>query len=215
MFSILPKFDEIRDLTKMETSHLLYLLLSAPLVWSFFLLLSFLVMWQFLPQYQFPFFFGNAIALVFILAEFGEEKKKMETKFMSALKKDLLSPILEPGMKYTPYSPLQMRMACWRTTHLDMSMYRDLTYECAACARQRPIITAEVCFRGTRNRYVLKCDLCQEPSIIRIGGSSFSQYKVYTEAYIPKSQENQENLQKNLTSGSRISKTGNNLSARG
>jgi len=188
-FSILPRFAEIRDLTKMETTHLLYILLSAPAVWPFFLLLSLLIMVQFLPKYQFSFIFGLLVALVFILAEFGEEKKKMETKFMSALKKDLLAPILEPGMKYPPYSPIQMRMACWRATGLDVRIYRDLSYECAYCGRSRPISAAEICFRGTRRRYVLKCDLCRQPSIIRIAGSAFSQFRSHTEAYVPRPQE--------------------------
>jgi hypothetical protein len=188
-FAILPRFDEIRDLTKMETSHLLYLILSAPVVWAFLLICSCLAVHQFLPTYRFSFFFGLVVALVFILAEFGEEKKKLETKFMSMLKKDLLSPLREPGSKYQPYSPLQMRMACWRATQLDAREFQNLTFECAACNRLRKISQVEICFRGTRRRYVVRCDQCREPSIIRIGGSMLSQYKAITEAYIPRSQE--------------------------
>jgi len=188
-FAVLPRFDEIRDLTKMETTHLLYLILSAPLAWTFLLICSTLAVVQFLPDYQGSYFFGLAVSLVFILAEFSEEKNKLETKFMSTLKKDLLSPLREPGSKYQPYSPLQMRMACWRTPQLNVNDYGDLTFECAACNRARRLSQAEICFRGTRRRFVVKCDQCQEPSIIRITGTFLSRYKAVTEAYIPRSQE--------------------------
>ena len=168
LFAVLPKFEEIRDLTKLETTHLVYLLVSAPLVWTFVLTCTSLAVVQFLPELRFSYFFGIAVSLVFIMAEFGEEKKKLESKFMSTLKKDLLSPLREPGAKYPPYSPLQMRMACWGTGGLSVREYGDLMYECAACNRARPLQRAEICFRGTRRRFVIRCDKCREPTIIRI-----------------------------------------------
>lgn len=207
LFAVLPKFEEIRDLTKLETTHLLYLLVSSPLVWTFVLTCTSLAVFQFLPAVRYSYLFGIVVSLTFILAEFGEEKRNLESKFMSTLKRDLLSPLRDPGAKYPPYSPLQMRMACWGTNGLSVREYGDLSYECAACNCFRQLSKAEICFRGTRRRFVVRCDKCSEPSIIRIAGSFLSQYRVITEARIPRSEEEAAHSRQNVPVNSGASQT--------
>lgn len=183
--SVLPRFREIRDLTKLETSHILYMILNAPAIWIMLLFCSFLAIEQFVPHYELFFLSGLVIALLMVLLDFRSGRKNLERKFIISLEEELLAPTRKQGSMFPEYSILQMRLACWRTHDMEVAPYRNLHYVCAVCYRQRMISKAKVCFHGNRKRYILECDLCHMPSIIRIGGGFFSEYKIITEACLP------------------------------
>ena len=185
LYSILPNFREIRDITKLETSHLLYIILSTPVLWTSFLICTLLAVIQFLPQHLFIFLAGLLTASFLAMPEFYWEREELQSRFMNSLRDDLLMPAEEPGSKFPTYSALQMRTACWRANDLNISPYRNLVYECAVCNRLRLLATAAVHFRGNRKRYIVECDLCSKPSIVRVTGTPFSKPRIVTEARLP------------------------------
>jgi hypothetical protein len=183
--AVLPKFDDIQDLTKLETSHLLYIVLRSPAMWLAFTFCVLLAVNEFLATYLLDCLLGLGVALVLVIRECYAKRNQEQKDILSALKKEILSPITDPAERFPPYSPRQMRLANWRPTQVALKGFRELTYQCAVCYQHRKLSEIKACFRGNRNRYIVECDRCGQPSIIRLAKGVFSEYEVITEARMP------------------------------
>lgn len=183
--AVIPRFSEIQDLTKLETSHLLYIVLRSPVVWLAFSGVLLLAVNEFFPECLPAFLLGFTVSLFLLIVECYRARGEQQGKFLDELKKEILTPLKDPLEKFPPFSPRQMRMANWRTTGTELTGYKHLTYECAVCLRRVKLKDAKVCFRGNRNRFIVECNLCREPSVIRVSVSLFSEPEVITEARMP------------------------------
>ncbi len=187
LYFLLPRYDELYDVTKLEHSVLLYTILRVPVVWATLLLTALLSVIQFFPNFQIHFFFGLMCSLIFVIVELISKRGSLEAHFMDSLRGAMLAPETEEDAKhkYVQYSVQQMRSMGWKAKSLDVARYGDLVYECAICNERSKISDSMVYLRGNGNRYVVECGRCQKPSIIRITNVKPSGFRVFTEARLP------------------------------
>jgi hypothetical protein len=183
LFCILPKFKKIYDITKYKPSILLYAILRTPVLWTFVLVCSTLFIMEFLPKYQIVYFPGLLVSLISVIIELPRRNVDIESLFMDSLKELFMGPKEDRYEKYSQYSVLQMRMADWRASTADVSPYESLSWECAACKKKNRLSKKSICLQGNGKRFIVRCETCNHPSIIRIQG--ILNYRLRTEARLP------------------------------
>ena len=191
--AVLPKFKALQDLTKMETSHLLYIVLRSPVIWLAFTFCSFLAVHEFLGSCLWDFLLGIGVALVLVVREYYHGRNQEQMDILKAFKKKILNPLADPTERFPPYSPWQMRLANWRPAEGVLKAYGESSYQCAVCFRNRKFSQSQAVFRGNRGRYIVRCDECGQASIIRVVVSKvYSGYEVITEARMPERRKEEE-----------------------
>ncbi len=194
-FPVVSKFSELEDITKLEKPVLLYSISRWPAIWLILLIISIIAVYRFFPEYQFGYFTGLCIALVYAWQEVINLEPNQKSKLINSLKKSLDSPPESPDPdakntkkkkeKYPRYSIKQMTLANWSTNNIDVSPFGKSPWECATCKKNLPIAEGEVILKGNKNRYIVKCSFCENTSIIRVTGYLFSGYHILTEARLP------------------------------
>ncbi len=194
-FSMINKFSELEDITKLEKPTLLYSISVWPAIWLLLLILSITTVIKLFPEYKLGYFFGLAIAFVYVALEVMNLDPNKESKIVNSLKKSFNDPQISPDEEpdcsknqngtYPRFSTKKMALANWSTDTLEADNYKNLPWECTNCQKKILIEEGEVILKGNKNRYIVECNKCSEPSIIRVIGHALSGYSIMTEARLP------------------------------
>ena len=183
LFIVLPNYRRLKEVTTLEHPFLLYILYRGPLIWATGLVFACSVVLVFLPEYDAPYLVGVFVALVTSLIEVSHGKNVEE--YLPD------GPILEAWRRseqkdlsgYPAYTDLQMKMAGWHVNDINVAPYRDLPWECAMCGATNHLERESVLLQGIGNRYILKCDRCRMPTIVRVRG--LFRCRILTEGRVP------------------------------
>lgn len=183
-FVVFPKLRKIKLFSRPEAHRLLLPIFQGPLLWALLIVVSAVVVFMALPKFAFVFFAGLLIGLAGVLIELQDHTDKSpEDLLPDALKKQMLGGDSDKEEKHARFTPFQMRMASFKPMNTSINPYKDLPWECAVCQETNSLKDEQVVLRGSKMRFVVKCDSCGEYTIIRISG--IVNCRVRTEGQLP------------------------------
>jgi len=171
VFIVFPKLRKFKLFSKPEAHRLLVPIFQGPVLWGLLIVASAVIVYIALSKFAFVYFAGLLIGLVGVLIELQDESDKSAEELLpELLKKEMLGTESKEDAKYSRFSPFQMRMASFKPMNTSINPFKDLPWECSVCDAKNNLTNEQVELRGSRMRFVVKCDECGDYSIVRISG---------------------------------------------
>jgi len=182
---ILSRLKKFQGRGAREILLLVVEILRFSLMWVLVISVSVFLVFFFFPAFLPVYLSGLFIALACALIENPETREEMSPKkFMERLDRDLTPrPDRKNTNPYPSYSAHAMKNEQWQTNGASLKPFRHLRWRCASCGGVNLFTQEKVLLRGTRMRFMVRCYLCGDLSLVRVSG--ILNCKVLTEAKVP------------------------------
>jgi len=181
LFVVIPRFRRPSNLTWTEGVLLILPLLIVPLKGLALVGGATTLLFVLLPAYGIVYSSGLLIALTTVLIELPDEESARKILEQDSVKELFTQAKPNGDLRYSSYTPLQMRLIRWDAGPIEIASYKDLPWECSVCYEENPLSGEEVCMKGNGRRFVVRCAKCGSHSVIRVSG--IFEYTLLTEAH--------------------------------